>query len=190
MLLAAATQIAFDAVGTAPELLDVSTLALHAGQDELLLLQRLLDGHHRLERLVLDARKAHGAARELYARRGDDEDRLAVVLDQLGCERRLVRQHGADVVRAGDVGRGEDRHHALGIAHRPQIQSDDLGVRLARNAEGGAERSRRLGQVVDIARLAGHVQRRAVVRQRLVHARHVFGFHGVISRSARGPTPA
>ena len=51
------------------------------------------------------------------------------------------------------------------FVHALEIHVEDLGVRFARHAEGGVERARRLGQIVDVARFARDVQIRAVVRQ-------------------------
>ena len=163
MLLPAAAQLALDPVLRRRG--HVAALRAYRRQHEGLLLQRLLDGDDRLERLVAHLRKPRRAARALDARRGDREERLAAKFDEVGCEERLIRQHRPDVVDARDVGGRDDGNDAGRAAHRVEIHVEDLGVRFARHAEGGVERARRLGQIVDVARFARDVQIRAVVRQ-------------------------
>ena len=98
---------------------------------------------------------------------GDGEDRLADELDEVGGEQGLVVAVGrADVVLARDVGCGQHADHALGGAHRVDIDPGDPRVRLGREAELDVQQAGRLGQVVDVERLAGDVAAGAVVRAR------------------------
>ena len=99
-------------------------------------------------------------------RGGDGEDRLADELHEVGRQQRLVVAVGrADVVLARHVGGGQHADHALG-ARAPRARStlDDPGMRLGAQAELDVQQARRLGQVVDVERLAGDVARGAVVR--------------------------
>ncbi len=140
--------------------------------------------------LVLDHRELDGTPRLLARRGGDGEDRLAHELDEIGREQRLVVAVGrADVVLAGDVGGGQHADDAVGRADRGQVDLDDPGMRLGRQAELDVEQPGGVGQIVDVERLAGDVAARAVVGARIVDRTLDALRHGPGSGRRRGGSP-
>ena len=91
------------------------------------------------------------------------EDRLAVELDDLlGEDRVVVLADRADVVVV-DVGRGQHVDDAGRGADRVEVDRDDLGVGGVGEAEVGVQRADRLGDVVGVFGEAGDVLVRRVV---------------------------
>ena len=139
-----------------------------------------LDGQRRL--------RLRGCASSRIARFGDHrEDRLAEVLDEAVGEDRVVVDHRAAIVRAGDVGGNQHRDDAGHRLDACTIDRDQLAVRDRREAERGVQRAGELGQVVDVGRAAGDVQVRRFVRARDADARRPACL--VICRSGRSEQP-
>ena len=111
------------------------------------------------------------AARRIVARGNDGEQDLAVELDPVAGEDRVVagmdRRH---VVGPGNVRSCQHGNHAWRRLHCRQIHAGDPRMRLRGQAGRGEERSRRLGDVVDIDGAAGHMLARAVMGDGIVHA--------------------
>ena len=101
--------------------------------------------------------------------RHDGEHDLAVELDLSVDEHRIVVQHRADVVLAGNVGGGEHRDHAGRGAHRIEIDAEQLPGRDRRAADRDMQQPLRLADVVDEGRAAGDMLRRGVVAHRAAH---------------------
>ena len=99
-----------------------------------------------------------------------EEERLAEVEDLLLRQQRLVMDRGRDVVREGQVRSGQHRDHTRRCAHRREVHRDDLAACDIAQAEGEVQAAGRRLEVVDIARLAGDMQLRAVVGQGFRHA--------------------
>ncbi len=158
--------------------------ALHGvgRQHEQLAFQGGFRRQHRLARRIRDLAEPGGAARLLIGLRHHAEDRLADIFDHLVGEQRVVAEHRADVVLAGNVARGQHGDDAGGRAHRIQVDGRDLGVSVLGGAELHVDQTRRLQHVVDISRGAGDVPSSTVVRNRVAHHMQVavgrrFGRH-------------
>ena len=135
--------------------------------------QRRLDVEDRRQLLVLDHGELGRAARRVARCRGDGEHRLADELDELRRQQRVVvATSRADVVLARDVGGGQHvrrRRARRGLA--PDRRLRILRMRLGREAERSVQQPCRLGQVVDVGRLAGDVAAGAVMGARIVRRR-------------------
>ncbi len=97
------------------------------------LLQRLLDGHHRLQLLVLDLDGVAGRGRDLFVGGGHRGDRVADVAHLLVLQGALVLRHREDAEADREVVPGDDRVHArdsLGGAgvDRADAAMGDLGA--------------------------------------------------------------
>jgi hypothetical protein len=79
-----------------------------------------------------------------------------------------------------EIGPGKDEVHALGGRDGREVEMDDPTPRDFREAEGEVQAVLRHGDVVDIARGAGDMQRRGVMGQGLVDA------HGATSSTETG----
>ncbi len=102
---------------------------------------------------------------------GDDhEHRLPDALHEAGREDRIVVEHRAEVVLARNVVGGDHVHHAGGGAHGREVHRHDPGMGPLREPEGRMDRAARLADVVDVGRLAGDVQVRRLVADRLADA--------------------
>ena len=113
--------------------------------------------------LVLDLGERRGAAGGVAGLGDDREDRLAVELDGLlGEDRVVVLADRADVV-VRDVGGGQHVDDAGGGADRVEVDRDDLGVGLVGEPEVGVQGADRLGDVVGVLGEAGDVLVRRVV---------------------------
>jgi hypothetical protein len=110
----------------------------------------------------------------------DKEDGLADVVDGAHGQQGLVMRRGAAIGHLGQVFGREDRDHAGGGANGGKVEAGDLAMRNGRQPEGQMQRVRRQGQVVDVTRLAGHMQRGRVVWQGFAHA------HGETSSTETG----
>ena len=113
------------------------------------------------------SRTSPGAPGSLDAGRRHGEQRLAAELDPVQRENRLIRQHRPDVVAPRDIGRADYRHNFGRAPHGVEVEAEELRKGLGRHPDRRLQRPGRLGQIVDVARLARDVQRSAVVRQRL-----------------------
>ena len=101
---------------------------------------------------------------------GHGEQRLAPVFDQPVGEHRVVAGDGAHIVDARHVlGRQHD-DDARRRPHRGDVERRDGGVRPLALGDVDVQRARRLGDVVDVDRLARHVLGAAVVAARRADA--------------------
>ena len=129
-----------------------------------------LEGDHGVQRRGLHDGETGGPARLIPRLGRDREEGLAGEEQPVGREDRLVVAVGrADVVDARDVGRGEDRDHALGRPHRLEIEAGDAGMGLAAGPQTNVQQACGLAQVVDVGGRAGDVLVGAVVAPRLMH---------------------
>jgi hypothetical protein len=139
-----------------------------------------------------------GAARRVARRRDHREHGLAEVAQFAVGEDRVVVHDRAAVVAAGDVGGGQHRDDARLCADAVERQPEQPAVRDRRQAQRRVQRADDLRQVVDIGRLAGHVQVRRLVRQRgtddrcggqidpLVHGAASVRAHTLVAASGSG----
>jgi hypothetical protein len=95
-------------------------------------------------------------------------------------QERLVMGRGGAVGDRLEIGPGKDEMHALGGRDGREVEMDDPTPRHFREAEGEVQTVLRHGDVVDIARGAGDMQRRGVMGQGLVDA------HGATSSTETG----
>ena len=116
------------------------------------------------QRLAIHAGQRRRAAGDLAGLGDDGEERLAVELDQIGREDRLVvLACRADVIRAGDVGGGEHAGDARAGQHLCQVEALQSRVGDIRHAEIGVQRALGLGDIVRVVGAAGDVLGGAVV---------------------------
>ena len=109
-------------------------------------------------------RKCRRTARGVAAFGDDGEQRLAEIANLAGAEDRVVVNDRAAVVAAGNVlGRqhGDDARHG---ADAVEVHRGQPSGRHRRQAERAMQRSLQFGQVVDVVRLAGDVQRCGFMR--------------------------
>jgi hypothetical protein len=143
--------------GARQGLLDVATRdGVRLGQ-EALGLAGLRDREDGRQGLVAHVDQRERLARHLD-RLGDDEgDGLAVVVHLVGGQDRLVVHDGADVHVAGDV---VGEQHGLHAGQRQRLGCGavgDRGVGVGRPQAEAVQHAGGLGQVVDVAGLAGRV---------------------------------
>ena len=79
--------------------------------------QRLVDGEDRGQRLEVELRELRRAPRGVHIGGGDGEYRLPGEFDDIVREDRVVVLDRADVVDAGNIGRGDDGHDARHGVH-------------------------------------------------------------------------
>ncbi len=99
----------------------------------------------------------------------------------------VAREDGTHVVAMGEVLRREDRTHPRRSRDGGGVDRQDAGVGASGEVQGGVEQPGRLGEVVDVARLARHVLHGAVVGHRLMQGGRAHAstsaFRGAVSRS-------
>jgi hypothetical protein len=117
--------------------------------------------------LVVDARQLRRGSGSLQRLGRHGEQRLAPVLHEPVGEHRVVAHHGADVVDARNVGRGENGDHPRRGANGGEVHGRDARMRPCALRDVDMQRAGRLGNVVRIGRRARDVLHRAVVAQRL-----------------------
>jgi len=127
--------------------------------------QRLFDGEHRRQRLVLDADGGRGGLGLPRVRRRHQRHRLADIGHRVRRQERLVGEHVADLVGAGDVPVGEHRGHARAGGGRGGVDGRDPGVGVGAGHHLHMEQSRRPDVLADEARRAGDVEVAAEVRR-------------------------
>ena len=138
-------------------------------RDERLPTLGLLRSEHSRQLLVAHLRLARGTSGGIIRFRDHGEYRLADILhDPLGKDRVVVGD-GAAVVLSRDVLRRQHRHHAWRVMHGGEVDGPDHRVRMRRQSQGGMQRTRQLRDVIDIGRLARHVQVCRFVRMRHMH---------------------
>ena len=171
MILAAAAQLAGEPMRRGGERgLDLAARHDLRRRDQALARHRLLDAEHCRQRLVFDRDQLCRRARLIERRRRDRGHRLALVLDDIDGEHRLVAADRRDVVLARDVRRRDHGDHARGGERAGEIDVLDARMRMRAQHQGGFERAGHVRDVVEIARRAGDVADRAVVAHRRVHA--------------------
>ena len=183
MLLPADLEPAFDQVrGAGQRGLDVA-----AGPDPRAVLeagigcQRLVHGQDRRRRLGLDPGEPRGAPGRLMAFGGDQEQRLAQIMDSAVGQQGLVMERGRAVrVGAQIVGRPGADHAGRG-AHRGQVDRDQPPGGDRAQPEGQMHRVRRRRDVVHIAGLPGDVELRGIVGKGGAHG------HGITSSALTAP---
>ena len=132
--------------------------------------QRLFDRQQGLCGLGFDPGQRRGLAGGQMAGGGHQKQRLAVVMD------RAVRQQGFIMVRRRTIaGRrqvrgGPDPNHTGCRAHRIKVQGGQPSGGDGRCAKGQMQAIGGGGDIVDIARLAGHMQAGGVMGQGFGHA--------------------
>ena len=171
VFLAADAQLSLDAPRARLERGGAVVLAERVvGQDVDVGRERIVDRDARRADGGLDLAKPRGAARLAAGPRHHREHDLAVELDLL--RRRTPdrrRAIGADVVLAGDVGRGQHRDHAGRGAHRIEIDAEQLPGRDRRAADRDVQQALGLADVVDEGRAARDVLGGRVMPQRAAH---------------------
>ena len=148
--------------------------------------RQLHGGHHVLLFFVGLARRDHGlgafglehalgerggAARLLARLRHHGKHRLAQIADLAVAEDRVVVQHRAAVVLAGNVRGREHAHHAGHGAHGGQVAVQQPARGHGGEAERAVQRAGQLGDVVGVGRGAGHVQLGRFMRAAHAHPR-------------------
>ena len=116
------------------------------------------------QHFVVNHRAARGAAGDIDAGGNHREHRLADVMHFTVGKNGIVVDDRAAVVAARNIRRGEHRHHARHRGHGSEIDAADACVGLCRQAKRGMQGAGQLRDVVDIGRLAGHVQVGGLVR--------------------------
>ena len=127
--------------------------------------ERRVDAEDGLACLVGDMRLAHRLARGKVTGRGDQKHRLTDIVQRAVRQQRLVMQRGRAIAVRGQILRPPDAHHARRASHIGKVDFGDMARRDLREAKGQMQAARRHGNIVDIARLAGHMQRRRIMRQ-------------------------
>jgi hypothetical protein len=164
VLLPAELELAAEAVGGAGQ----PGLRIAPGDDRLRALEllgrdRLAEGEHRGQRLVVDLHRSGAEPGGLEALAEHPAHGVAVE-HRLGGEERLVLPH-AGVVDARHVGGGEHAHHARQRERRLGAECGDAGVRVRALQRPRVERPRHpRQQVVGVEGGAGDVQLGALVR--------------------------
>ena len=137
--------------------------------------ERLLDGHQRGQRLVVDVDEAARAVRRLLVHRRHRADGVADHPHLLRAERLLVLRHGKDAeLHARQVRPGDDGVHAR---HRPGaggVDTADACMRV-RTAQQFAERHAGQDEVVGVARVPGDLAPGIDLRQRLADHAEALG---------------
>ena len=145
---------------------------VHGRDDVLALGMRLLRRQHR--RQAVDGQHFLGPGRHTprqVPRFGDDgEHRLAQVAHFAVAQDGVVVQDGAAVVRPRNVGRRQHRHHAGQGTQAIQRHGGDAAMGHGRQAQRAVQRARQLGNVVNVGRLARHMQVRRLVGTADAHA--------------------
>ncbi len=136
----------------------VTALLGVAGADKKLLLQRLAGVQHRVQGFVLDLGQLGRLARRRMAGGRHGKQRLADMFDQLARQHRVTRKDRADVGMPRHVTHGQHRDHAGVGAHGRQIDAQHPRMGLFAVAHRRVQNAFRLGQVIDVAGGAGHVQ--------------------------------
>ena len=88
----------------------------------------------------------------------DDEDRLADILHQTIAEDRVIMQDRTAIIDAGDVLRGEDRHHTGRRFDRIERDRGDTGMGFLRQAECGMQGAVQFRDVIGVRGFAQHMQ--------------------------------
>ena len=131
--------------------------------DIALALQRLLDGEHGFQHLVLDRDQRRRPPRGVAIAGGDRSDRVADIFGDSVGEDRLVREDRRDVVDPRYVGGGDDGAHPRESARLRAVDGEDSGMRVRTGGEPDLLRARNGRHVVDIDRASGDVLLGAVV---------------------------
>ena len=127
--------------------------------------ERLLDRQDGFERLDLDPPLSRGAPRRQMAGGDDEIDRLAEVEHVVDRQERLVMRRGADVIGVRQITRRQHRDHTRRVAHAVEVEARDPATRHVGQTEAEVQRPGGRGNVVDVARGAGDVQRGGVMGQ-------------------------
>ena len=128
--------------------------------------ERRGDIEDRLARLDVDHRALGGGAGGIERVGHDQRQRLAGELDLGFGEQWLVLAGAGDVVVARDVACREHGHDAGSGGRLREIEPAQAAGRDGAQHQGAMQGAGRLGDVVDIERLAGDVFQRAVVTPR------------------------
>ncbi len=136
--------------------------------------ERGVDGHHRLEHLVLDGDGVAGRGCDLLVDCGDGRDGIADVPHFFMLQRALVLRDGQDAELHRQVGAGDHRLHAGDSPRRRCVDRDDASMRV-RAAEDPAVQGAGEEHVVGVDRLAGDSRYRIDLRQRLPDDSELFG---------------
>ena len=158
MLLAADAQVSADALRAVDERGCAVVLAERVlGKDMAVGFERLVDRDVVLADRELELGEPRGAPRLPARLRDDGECNLPVELDAPVDEYRIVVHHGADVVRAGNVPRGQHRDDAGRGAHRIEVHAEQLTGCDRHAADRDMQQPFGLAHVVDEGRGAGDV---------------------------------
>ena len=98
--------------------------------------------------------------------RGNGEHGLPHILNESGCENRIVGYDRPAVVFTRNIGRGHDGHHAGRPSNSAEVHFPDFGVWPRTHADGKMQQILPLGYVIDIYGLATDMQVSAVMRYR------------------------
>ena len=140
---------------------------------------------HRGQWYVFNVGESYRLARRRESLGYRGKYRLTDKFHQAIGEDRIIVEDRATIVVAGDVIRGDYRDHAGRGAHRVEIDFADSRVRFAAEAERDIQRPRELGDIVDISRIARHVQGCGFMRNR----RSRGGLPGLLTRALLHQAP-
>ena len=132
-------------------------------RDVALALQRLLDGEHGFQHLVVDRDQRRGPPRGVAVAGGDRRDRVAHIFGDSVGEDRLAREDRRYVVDPRYVGGGDDGAHSRESACLRAVDGEDSGMRVRAGGEPDFLGVRNGRHVVDIDRAPGDVLLGAVV---------------------------
>jgi hypothetical protein len=155
-----------------------------------LLGERRLDIEDRLGRLDVELRALGAGARRIERMRHHHGQRLAGMFNLVLGEQRLLLAGTGDVVEAGNVARGEHGDHAGRRGRHRQVELPQAPAGDRTQHQRRMQRAGRLGDVVDIERLAGDVLQRTVMALRgvdlaLHSASTSTAWPGAVTRSSR-----
>ena len=135
---------------------------------------RLLDRHHRRQRLKLNVDQVERFVGDPLVRRCDRGDRIADIADLLARERLLVLADREDAELDWQVIPGEDGQHAGVRPSARRIHAQDARMRV-RTAQDTPVDHPRQGQVVGELRLSADLGKRVGLDQRLPDDRQFLG---------------
>ena len=171
VVLAAAAQLAREAMrGSSKRCVDLAAQHRLRRRHVAFPRQRLLERQHRRQRFILDLDELRRRPRLVERRRRERRHRLSLVLDHVGGERRLVGADRRDVVPARDIGRGHDDDIARGGERARELDATNTGMGVWAQHQHGVERAGHSRDIIEVARLAGHMTGRAVVAHGSVHS--------------------
>ena len=98
--------------------------------------------------------------------RGNGEHGLPHILNESGCENRIVGYDRPAVVFTRNIGRGHDSHDAGRLSNSAEVHFPDFGVWPRTHADGKVQQILPLGYVIDIDGLATNMQVTTVMRYR------------------------